>query len=304
VTQLGEPREVSPEALHQRMHKRAHAFLPEMIRHALAKGHSIAKVCDDGLLTYFPQVYLVDRTGFGLPESLKDLFPGAGGSAAKTGAKMQAAGDDKSSVFGPFALTPWNLPDNKYVATVSAFAPKGGWFLCDLGSCKVPAFARLAEAGAYFLRRLNHQTNIDEIVAGCLTPSALVSFWKTVRGNTVEQDICMGAKDQVGARLIACRVPETSVNERRRKARKNAKQKGYTPSQAHLTLFAWHLLITNVPDTIWKTETVIKVYPVRWQIALMFKSWKSYLHLAAINTKKADPPLGYLSGRMRLIVLT
>jgi hypothetical protein len=132
----------------------------------------------------------------------------------------------------------------------------------------------------------------------------LVSFLKTVKGHTVEKDIVMGAKDQVGARLIACRVPEMSVHERRRKARKNAKKKGYTPSHAHLTLLAWNLFLTNVPCTIGKTATVIKVYPLRWQIALIFKSWKSSLHLASINTKKADSTLCYLSGRMLLIVLT
>jgi Transposase DDE domain len=93
----------------------------------------------------------------------------------------------------------------------------------------------------------------------------------------------------VGTRLIASRVPDQVVNERRRKARKNAKKKGYTPSKAHLELLAWNLFISNVPSTIWKTETIVKGYPIRWQIELIFKSWKSYLHLAAINTKKATP---------------
>jgi DDE family transposase len=176
-------------------------------------------------------------------------------------------------------------------------------FLWDLGYFKVQAFAHIAEAGAYFLSRLNHQTNIYETVAGCLTPIELAPFLQTVKGNIIEKDICIGAKDQVEARLIASRVPETSVNERRRKARKNAKKKGYTPSQAHLTLLAWNLFITNVPQTIWKTETVIKVYPVRWQIEIIFKSWKSSLHLASIKTKKADTTLCYLYGRMLLILL-
>jgi hypothetical protein len=142
-----------------------------------------------------------------------------------------------------------------------------------------------------------------ETVAGRLTPIALPHFLSTVKGKSVEKDIFIGAKEQVGARLIACRVPEASVNERRRKARKNAKKKGYTPSHAHLTLLAWHLFITNVPSTIWKTETIIQVYPLRWQIELIFKSWKSYLHLASIKTKKADTTLCDLYGRMLLILL-
>jgi hypothetical protein len=38
-------------------------------------------------------VSLADRTGFGLPDSLSDLFPGSGGRATKAGAKMQAVWD-------------------------------------------------------------------------------------------------------------------------------------------------------------------------------------------------------------------
>ena len=120
VTQLDEQVEVSPEAIHQRMNQRALAFLQDMIRQALAKVHSREKVCDDGLFPDFPKVYLADSTGFALPESLHDLFPGSGGSAAKAGAKIQAVWDYKSSVFGHFALTPWNIPDQKYIDQVVA----------------------------------------------------------------------------------------------------------------------------------------------------------------------------------------
>jgi len=57
VTQLGEPLAVSPEALHQRMHKRAVVFLQEMIRIALTKVQTLDHVCDDGLFTYCTKVY-------------------------------------------------------------------------------------------------------------------------------------------------------------------------------------------------------------------------------------------------------
>ena len=120
VTQLDEHREVSPEAMYQRMNKRAIAFLQEMIRQALAKVQVIEKVCEAGLFSFFTAVYLADSTGFQLPDSLRETFPGSGGSAAKAGAKIQAVWDYKSSVFGHFALTPWNIPDQKYVDTVVA----------------------------------------------------------------------------------------------------------------------------------------------------------------------------------------
>ncbi len=118
----------------------------------------------------------------------------------------------------------------------------------------------------------------------------------------LEQAIFIGATERVASRLIAVRMPEAIVNARRRIARKNAKTKGDTPSQAHLTLLAWNLFITNVPPTIWTTATVPKVYPIRWQIKLIFKSWKSYLHLAALTTTKEDSTLCYLYGRMLRIL--
>src|SRR5262249_41584887 len=105
VTPLDEQKEGSPEAIHQRMNQRALAFLQDLIHQALAKVQSLEKVCDDGLFTDFPKVYLADSTGFELPDSLHDLFPGSGRSAAKAGAKIQAVWDYTSSVFGPLVLT-------------------------------------------------------------------------------------------------------------------------------------------------------------------------------------------------------
>ncbi len=302
VTQVDEQVEVSPEAIYQRMNKRALAFLQDLIRQALAKVQALEKVCDDGLFTSFTKVYLADSTGFGLPDSLHDLFPGAGGSAAKAGAKIQAVWDYKSSVFGHFALTPWNIPDQKYVDNVVALAQPCVLFLFDLGYFKVKAFARIAEAGAYFLSRLNHQTTIFDASAGQVQSLELARFLQTVEGNSIEKPIFLGAKERVASRLIAYRLPEPIVNERRRIAKKKAKKKGYTPSKTHRELLAWNLFITNVPHTIWKTETVGKAYPIRWQVELIFKSWKSYLHLASIKTKKADTTLCYLYGRMLLIL--
>jgi Transposase DDE domain len=66
---------------------------------------------------------------------------------------------------------------------------------------------------------------------------------------------------------------------------------------------AWNLFITNVPPTIWQPPTVLRVYPIRWQVEVIFKSWKSYLHVARLKTTKEDTTLCYLYGRMLLILL-
>jgi Transposase DDE domain len=294
ITPLDKQVAVAPEAIHQRMNKKAIAFLQDMIRQALAKVQSLEHVCDDGLFTGFTNVYLADSTGFALPDRLHALFPGAGGSATKAGAKMQAVWDDQHSVFDHFALTPWHIPDQKYIDTVVALARTAALFRFDLGYFKLHALARMADAGSYFLRRLNHQTTILDADTEPLHPLELVALLSTVQSPSTEKAMCRGAKERVAARLVAYRLPEPIVNVRRRGAHKQAKKKGSTPSQAPLKLFAWTLVITNVPRTLWKTETIGKVYPLRWQSELLFKSWKSYLPLASIKTTKEDSTFGYL----------
>jgi hypothetical protein len=116
--------------------------------------------------------------------------------------------------------------------------------------------------------------------------------------------VFLGVQERVATRLIAARMPEAVVNERRRKARRNAKKRGHTPSQAHLTLLAWNLFIPNVPDTVWTPQTIGKAYSLRWQVELVFKAWKSHLPLAPLPTKTVNSTLCYLYGRLLLILLT
>ena len=138
AAQLPAPVEVSPEAIHQRLNTQALAFLREMLQSAFAKLHAGTTVCEEGLFAAFTRVHIADSTGFGLPESLKALFPGAGGSGAQAGAKLQLVGDYKSGTFDHFALIPWNIPDNKYIDTVVALAPRGALFLSAQSSNDPP----------------------------------------------------------------------------------------------------------------------------------------------------------------------
>src|SRR5499426_806075 len=297
------PVEISPEALPQRMTRRAVAFLRALLQRAFAKLHTGDTVCEVELFTPFTAVHIADSTGFGLPQSLQELFPGSGGGASVAGAKLQLVWEYLSHGFTHLALVPGTTPDNKYIDIVVRLAQRGALFLFDLGYFKVPALAQIAAAEAYFLTRLNHQTALYEAVAGRLRRVELSQLLHHESRALVEHAVYLGAGDRLAVRLIAARVPEAVVNERRRQARRVAKKRGYTPSQAHLTLLAWNLFITNVPGTVWTPATVCTAYSIRWQVELVFKSCKSDLHLATLPTKTETPTLCYLYGRLLLIVL-
>jgi hypothetical protein len=301
--QLPTPVDVSPEALHQRMTQRAVAFLRAVLQRAFAHLHTESTWCDDGVFAAFTSVYIADSTGFALPAALKDCFPGHGGGASEAGAKIQLVWEYLSHSFAHLALVAGTTPDNKYIAAVVRLAQRGALFLFDLGYFKTKALAQIAEAEAYFLTRLNHQAALYAAVGGRLQRVELPQLLHGEVGSLVEHPVYLGACDRVAVRLIAARMPEAMVNERRRKAHQAARKRGYTPSHTHLTLLAWNLFITNVPGTVWTPAAACTAYSLRWQADLVFKSWKSDLHLTTLPTKTPAPTLCYLYGRLLLIVL-
>ena len=304
AAQLDEPVDITPEALQQRMTARAVAFLQDLLQTAFAELHTGDTICEEGIFTPFSRVHIADSTGFGLPESLAKEFPGAGGSGSNAGAKIQLVWEYKSHTFDHFALIPWNVPDSKYVDTVVELARAGALFLFDLGYFKLVAFAKIVAAQAYFLSRLNHQATVREVVGGRHQTLELAKSLAAETRPGIEKAIVLGAYERIPTRLIAVRMPEAIVNERRRQAHAAAKKAGYTPTQAHLTLLAWNLFITNVPATVWSAPTVAVAYSLRWQVELVFRGWKSGLHVATLTTTTKYSPLCYLYGRMLLILLT
>jgi hypothetical protein len=194
AAQIEQPVEVTPEALQQRMNARAVAFLQDLLQTAFTKLHTGDLVCDEALFAPFARVHIADSTGFGLPDSLQAQFPGAGGSGCKAGAKIQLVWEYKSHSFDHFALSPWNVPDNKYVDTVTALARPHALFLFDLGYFKLTAFATIAAAQAYFLSRLNHQTTLLEVRGGRVHPLELARVLGKESRPLLEKAILLGAR--------------------------------------------------------------------------------------------------------------
>jgi hypothetical protein len=86
---LPTPVALSPEALPQRMTQRAVTFLRALLQRAVAQLQTEDPVCDAALFAPFTAVSLAASTGFELPPSLQELFPGPGGGASTAGAKIQ-----------------------------------------------------------------------------------------------------------------------------------------------------------------------------------------------------------------------
>jgi len=103
--------------------------------------------------------------------------------------------------------------------------------------------------------------------------------------------------------LLAYRLPAEVVEQRRRRAYETARKKGRLPTHAYLHWLQYGWYITNVSATVWAAEVVAIVYRIRWQIELLFKQWKSLLHLHVLKGTRPERIRCLLYGRLITITM-
>lgn len=86
----------------------------------------------------------------------------------------------------------------------------------------------------------------------------------------------MGRDHRLAARLLVQRVPQEVADQRRRRVREEAKDKGRTPSARRLALCDWTWIVTNVPAVQLTLREAVVLLTCRWQIEVVFKLWKSH----------------------------
>jgi hypothetical protein len=138
--------------------------------------------------------------------------------------------------------------------------------------------------------------------------------WATVEAQAVAEQLLLqvprrGAQPAREATLALRFCPLTWCPPRHRKheglsqVRLWAVQVVEVDPPADVTPIEWMLLTTVAVDTVKDAIERVEWYGGRWGIELIFKSWKSHCHLAAINAKKQESVLCYLYGRMLLVLV-
>jgi hypothetical protein len=87
-------------------------------------------------------------------------------------------------------------------------------------------------------------------------------------------------------RLVALRLPPALAAQRRRRARANAKKdRSLKLTKRYLKLLGWTILLTNVSAEQLNAQQLWEVYSTRWQIEVLFKSWKSHFQLGQLPSR-------------------
>ena len=266
---------ITKQGIQKRLTPATVEFFVEMFNYAKAMLQNKIPISVE-LLTQFTAIELVDSSGIGLPDSLEDEFPGAGGDGPQAALKLQTIWEFLRGNLSAVILQTGIQPDQGFEGHL-AYVARGVLFLCDLGYFVLTSLRDIAEAGAYFVSRLNTRCALYDPVT--LERFDLLAHLRKSRDDQLELNLLVGGNVKLLCRVLVVRLPPDVVAERRRKAKANARRKGRTLSAEKLAWLEWNVYTTNVPVTMLTLHQAVLIYTLRWQIELLFRLWKSEAEL-------------------------
>ena len=266
---------VSKQAVFERLNASATAFTRQLLEQVLLQ--QSGKGFTASLFKSFGKVLLQDSTTLRLPQILSAMFPGNHSRGEqKAVARIQSIFDIKAMRFIKFSLTGFTQNDQSDSANILPLVKKGDLVIRDLGYFSLAVFEKLIKAEVHFLSRLRFGVTITDKGG---QPILLKDLLKQKRGT--DKWVYIGSKNKVLVRLVMIPVPAAQAAEKIRRAKQDRDAR-LNHTKAYYEWLRFNVYITTVGKDVWTAQQVYKAYKVRWQIEIIFKSWKSGFNLQDI----------------------
>ena len=279
--------DISKEALHKRFNDQAVQFFKELIKTQLS--HQFASSYPEGIDTQFPFVKIKDSTRFSLPHFYGGSYPGFGNFSKKNGLMtLQYEYDLASGMWENIEMGNITKNDQQVSKETIGSLQEGGLYIRDLGYISPTYLHAVTEKGAYFLNRLPPQANIytseDEEVD-----------WKSIHRKfnktgvkSMEMNVLIYRGHKIPCRLIIERLTDQQYKNRLERAKNVAKSRNIGISDDHKRRCRYNAFITNIKQETLPIEKIRKTYGLRWQVELVFKTWKSFFEINKLKRIKKE----------------
>lgn len=264
------------QALWERVHEGSVAFAKSLLEKLLLKQAFTTK--NTSVFSDFKRVLLGDSTTLRLPDSLRDVFPGSTVKGVQRAcARIQTIIELKTMRFLKFTLGAFTDNDQGASKSILDIVKKGDLLIRDMGYFSLKVFEQLIKNQVHFLSRLKYGVNLYDINGCAIVLKDLLS-----RGKKVDRWVYVGSEQKVWVRLVMIPLSKKEAAERVRKARQHP-DKRYNHSDEYYQWIRYSTYITTVEEEIWEdVSEVAEAYRVRWQIEIIFKSWKSGFHMQSL----------------------
>lgn len=266
---------VSKQGVFSRLNDKTVKFTKALLQKILLEQNGKNFVSD--LFIHFGKVLLQDSTTLRLPQILNKIFTGNHSRGEqKAVARIQTVIDIKRMKFIDFVLGSFTQNDQSASSSIVQWVRKRDIVIRDLGYFAIATFEKLIKAEVYFLSRLKYGVKITDEQGKELALNKILR-----QGRMVDQWVFIGIEKKIKVRLVMLPLPKEQAAEKIRKAKQD-RDKRLNHCKQYYQWLSYNIYITTVPEDIWTTEQVGKAYKVRWQIEMIFKSWKTGFHLQAM----------------------
>lgn len=279
--------DISKEGIHKKFTSQAVDFLKVLIKEQLSQQFTFP--IDNHLKASFPSIKIKDSTKFSLPEIYNVDYPGFGNFSKTNGLmNIQYEYDLISGNWEYIELTNCKRNDQQDSKETIDSISKGDLHIRDLGYITPTYLKAIIQKEAYFLNRMPSQVNVYSVEKKLID-------WKGINGkfnktgiNTLEMKVLIYEKHNLPCRLIIERVDDNEYKRRLKHADKSAKNRNVGLSERHKMRCRYNTFITNVDKEALPVEKIKKTYYLRWQIELVFKTWKSFFEIDKVKKVKKE----------------
>ena len=257
-----------------------------------------------GVLAPCARVLLEDSTQCRLHAKLAEDLKGSGGSASPSALKLDVIYDVIHHSLVEVHLSDGTAADQGRALAIMAHLRPDDLVLRDLGYLSLESLRQIETHGAWYLSRLSKGVEVYLEAHAPVEALDLVAYLQkhSPHDAVIALPVSLG-QERVSCRLLAYRLPEKVVEERRRKALEDARKKGRTLTQDSLNWLTFGWYITNVTQEVWSAKVGRIVYGLRWQVEFMFKNWQSLLKIHILKGTRPERIKCMLYGRLMTMTL-
>jgi len=278
---------VTRQAIENRMNPETSAMLGMLLEEKLTDSINQTKLKGNKeTVSKFRCINLEDSTTLNLPDELSKEFKGnVSRGKNKSQAKVHALYNFTENNFLFLNIHSFTENDQSLSPKVLTYLRKGDLLLRDMGFLVLGVLEELLSKEVYVISRKNAQIKVYNVQTG-----QEINLAKELRKkHFFDKMVLVGKTKKIEMRLVVLPLPTAQAKERRRKAKQD-RDKRLNHSKEYYELLGYAIYITNIPQSICSSKEIQELYGLRWQIEIIFKSWKSCFSFEKlIPTKCVNP---------------